>query len=134
MSDAGGGRYSASVVPESFTADDEDFFGHTSANAVPHDRAVDSGPDGFENYDLTDDFTRKELARANKDSMTTGGRFIVHQRIEEGDNHPGVNFEGKLPDGVSPYKKYREYNGHLTVSDLSGPAWYGWKYTCNDSY
>ena len=126
MSDADGGRHSASVVPESFTADDEDFFGHTSANAVPHDRSVGSGePDEYGNYDLADMFTRKELAKANKWSAIIGGHFITHERIAKGDNHPGVNFQGVLLDDKSPYSRYRAYDAHLTVSaDLAGPAWY----------
>lgn len=131
MSDADScGYHSTSAVPERFTPDDEVLF--RDGNTVHSTRHnVNGEPDEYDNYDLTDHYTRKELARANKMSTIVGHGHIVHQRIEKSDAHPGVNFDGWLRGDKSPYEKFRKYFGHLRVSDdLAGLAWY----TCLSLY
>ncbi|KZV60763.1 hypothetical protein PENSPDRAFT_659386 [Peniophora sp. CONT] len=124
MSLAGNGEQAATLpAPDGFADADESFFADDTL-PTSSQTAVNSKDDndGFEDYDLSFEFTSKELDWVDVTTRVRGnlgGANYLHQIEESGAPEPLA--DGQL--AKSPYDTFRAYKGYLTVSDIAGPSW-----------
>ncbi|VDC03573.1 unnamed protein product [Peniophora sp. CBMAI 1063] len=110
-------------VPDIVVDEDESVFNDdtlpSSSQTIVNPRPES---DGFDAYDLSFEFTPKELEWVDKTTRIrgqAGGANYLHQ-IEEG-GAPEPLADGEL--ARSPYDTFRAYQGYLTVHDIAGPSW-----------
>ena len=123
MSLAGtGADINTTPTPDAFADDDESFF---ASDGLPSSSqtVVNHESDGFEAYDLSFEFSSKELDHVDEAIRKRGKRGGAHyfHQIEEG-GAPEPLVDGQL--ARSPYDTFRARQRYLTVTDIAGPSWW----------